>query len=79
MFMFGPVHATYTAEQLQEIKGRDRKEGDTRVHCCTHPYKKDALSLRGTGCLMKEHLARERPKPAEPSQSCCICTETTQQ
>lgn len=45
--MFGPIHATYTAEQLQEIKGRGRKEGDTRVRCCTHPYKKHALSLRG--------------------------------
>lgn len=28
---------------------------------------------------MKEHLAGERPKPAEPSQFLCLCIQTTQQ
>lgn len=46
IYMPEPIHILPTAGQLQEIKGKGIKGGDTNVHCCTHPHKKRMLSLR---------------------------------
>lgn len=77
-YVFGLIHAIHTAEQLQEIKSRSRKEGDTRVHCYTRPHKKHALSPRGQSVWWRNTWLGRGPNLLKP-QSCCICTETTWQ
>lgn len=67
--MPGPIHVLCTAGQLQGIKVRSIKGGDNSMYCFMHPH----MLLLGAEAVMKEHLVRKRPKPAEPFQFFHLC------
>lgn len=53
-------------DSCRESKVEAQREG-TSVCTAVYTIIKDYVVYDRTGCLMKEHLVRERPKPAEPS------------
>lgn len=59
------MHCTLL-DSCRETKARAYIK-QTRVYTATYALIKECVVTDRRGCLVKEHLVRERPKPAEPT------------